>query len=45
MSPVARLAAFAVVLVLVFGAGAALGSAVGPYDAEPEPPVHQDHTP
>lgn len=32
MRPAAKLAAFAVVLALAFGAGAAVGDAVGPID-------------
>ena len=40
----ARLAAFALVLAAMFGAGAALGAAVGPIDVDGDrAPGHQPH--
>ena len=40
----AKLAAFVVVLAATFGAGAALGAAVGPIDVGGDPePGHQQH--
>ena len=41
MSPGVRLAAFGVALGATFGAGAALGSAVGPWE-DGDAPAHQD---
>jgi hypothetical protein len=40
VTPAAKLAAFAVVLAGLFGGGVALGAAVGPFDADEEPPTH-----
>jgi len=40
-----RLAVFALVLALVFAAGIGLGAAVGPFDEEPAPAPHVEHTP
>ena len=38
-----KLAAFVVVLAAVFGAGAALGAAVGPIDVNGSEPSHERH--
>jgi len=43
VNPAAKLAAFAVVLALAFGGGAALGAAVGPDDSAPLAPAHDGH--
>ncbi len=37
-----RIAAFAAIVLLALGAGAALGAAVGPI-GEPSPPAHEGH--
>ena len=39
----AKLAAFVLVLAAVFGAGAALGAAVGPIDVSGSEPSHERH--
>ena len=46
MRPAATLAAYALVLALAFGAGAALGTVVGPIDTgdDPAPTVHGTDT-
>jgi len=41
VSPGARLATFGVALVATFGVGAAVGTAVGPWDGG-DPPAHHD---
>jgi len=38
-----RLAAFALVVLLVFGAGLGLGAVAGPFDDEPPPTTHEEH--
>jgi hypothetical protein len=46
VNPAAKLAAFALVLTGALGAGAALGSAVGPIDVGGDPrPEHDDQHP
>jgi hypothetical protein len=46
VSVVARLVAFAVILVAVFAGGWAAGAAVGPFDDDTEPaPAHVEHEP
>lgn len=44
MNPAAKLIAFALVLVVVFSGGVAVGAAVDPIDSNP-PPAHTEHTP
>jgi hypothetical protein len=47
VNPIARLTAFAAVLLLALAAGAAVGSAVGPIDVGGDEPSHQtdaDHS-
>ena len=44
MSPGARLVVFGVALVATFGAGAAIGTAVGPWE-DGDPPAHHDDMP
>jgi hypothetical protein len=41
VNPIARLIAFAAVLLLALAAGAAVGSAVGPLDVGGDEPQHQ----
>lgn len=43
MTAVARLAAYALALLLVFGAGLSLGAVAGPFDDGPEPAPHGQH--
>lgn len=43
MNPLAKLAAFVVVLALVFGGALAVGAAVGPIGAD-APPTHEPST-
>ncbi|MGH2685762.1 MAG: hypothetical protein ACRDJP_09895 [Actinomycetota bacterium] len=43
MSAPVRLAAFALVLLLAFGAGLGLGSAAGPFGDDTEAPTHGEH--
>jgi hypothetical protein len=48
VNPLARLAAFALVLALLFGGGVAVGAAVGPLDEQPRPQLdtptgHEGH--
>lgn len=42
MKPASKLAAFAVLLVLAFGVGSAVGAAVGPVDVGGDAPAHVD---
>jgi hypothetical protein len=42
-NPIVKLGVFAVVLLVVFGAGLGIGAAVGPFDEQP--PAHVEHTP
>jgi hypothetical protein len=44
MNPVAKVAAFALALLAIFGGGLALGAAVGPFE-DGEPPTHVEHAP
>lgn len=44
MSPVTKLAAFAVLLLAVFGGGLAVGAVAGPFD-DGEPPPQMEHSP
>jgi hypothetical protein len=42
VSPGARLAVFGVALAATFGAGAAVGTAVGPWEGDDPPASHED---
>ncbi len=42
MTPAVKLASFALLLVVAFGIGSAIGTAVGPVSVGDDPPMHHD---